>query len=90
MAKTAKELLTYIVDECAPHMTGKTLLIAVVDEVGIFSTVRVAKVLEEAEPGHASNAIIILAQTYYAHYIEPLMQNEKFVMTAPGKSEPLQ
>jgi hypothetical protein len=82
---TGKELLQALIKVAAEEGKNKTVLLVVVDEGGISSTIKVSKVIEEFEPGHVERAIITLAANYFEHFIVPEMgKAEKYRVGGDG------
>jgi hypothetical protein len=70
---TGKELLHKLIKVCAEEGKRKTVLLVVVDEDGVSSTIKVSRAIEEFEPSHVERALIILSANYYEHFILPEM-----------------
>ena len=90
MAKlSAKELLEKVIELVRKDGKGMTLFIALSDELGTCSTVKVAHELMDEQPEHAANAIVILASNYYQHFIAPEVDVNRFAVDAKtGKKFP--
>lgn len=84
---TAKELLRTLINQCIGEVgKNKTIIIAVVDENGVSSTLKVSRELEELDPGHTERALITLSANFFEHFILPIAgAAEKFKVDAGEK-----
>jgi hypothetical protein len=77
-----KEMLEHLIQEVYREGKGMSIAITLADEDGICSTVKVAKGLEEAQPGHMDRQLVILNAMYYKRYVEEGMEPTTFVVDA--------
>jgi hypothetical protein len=89
-----KDVLTQLVELAGKIAVGKSIIIAVADEAGICSTVKMSKKLEKSEPNHIPNMLVILAASHYKQHMAGNMDPVAFKIVTDDSprrdDEPLQ
>lgn len=80
----SKELLEALIKVVGEHGQGKSILLAVADADGLSTSIKLARALEDDNPGHMERMLVILSGVYYGRYIEEASGASMYVLDSRG------